>query len=154
MGKRKSPESMWIREIFGAGYGSRTRLHGLGSRCITDIRILRLCGYYSRQEWKIQPFFVEEIWTAPGVPGERGNILLRYKFQNLTVSALSFSGQIRYNKWVKIWLPPILGAKPEKNNYIFYDFIEIILNLQALHVTIITYRIPGGKFHNPVVLLH
>ena len=26
---------------YGAGYGSRTRLHGLGSRCITDIRILR-----------------------------------------------------------------------------------------------------------------
>ena len=26
---------------FGAGYGSRTRLHGLGSRCITDIRTLR-----------------------------------------------------------------------------------------------------------------
>ena len=24
----------------GAGYGSRTRLHGLGSRCITDIRTL------------------------------------------------------------------------------------------------------------------
>ena len=27
---------------FGAGYGSRTRLHGLGSRCITDIRILHI----------------------------------------------------------------------------------------------------------------
>ena len=27
----------------GAGYGNRTRLHGLGSRCITDIRTLRLC---------------------------------------------------------------------------------------------------------------
>ena len=27
---------------FGAGYGNRTRLHGLGSRCITDIRTLRL----------------------------------------------------------------------------------------------------------------
>ena len=27
--------------LFGAGYGNRTRLHGLGSRCITDIRTLR-----------------------------------------------------------------------------------------------------------------
>ena len=27
--------------FFGAGYGNRTRLHGLGSRCITDIRTLR-----------------------------------------------------------------------------------------------------------------
>ena len=26
--------------LFGAGYGNRTRLHGLGSRCITDIRTL------------------------------------------------------------------------------------------------------------------
>ena len=26
--------------FFGAGYGNRTRLHGLGSRCITDIRTL------------------------------------------------------------------------------------------------------------------
>ena len=31
------------RDYFvGAGYGSRTRLHGLGSRCITDIRTLRM----------------------------------------------------------------------------------------------------------------
>ena len=29
--KKKSPESTRIREIFGAGYGSRTRLHGLGN---------------------------------------------------------------------------------------------------------------------------
>ena len=32
----------WVVFPFGAGYGSRTRLHGLGSRCITDIRILRV----------------------------------------------------------------------------------------------------------------
>ena len=29
-----------LRCFHGAGYGSRTRLHGLGSRCITDIRTL------------------------------------------------------------------------------------------------------------------
>ena len=45
--------------LFGAGYGSRTRLHGLGSRCITDIRTLRMCGYYSKAYTKIQPLFVE-----------------------------------------------------------------------------------------------
>ena len=32
---------MRVPFYYGAGYGSRTRLHGLGSRCITDIRILR-----------------------------------------------------------------------------------------------------------------
>ena len=37
--KRKTTLLGWFS--FGAGYGSRTRLHGLGSRCITDIRILR-----------------------------------------------------------------------------------------------------------------
>ena len=36
--KTKSPPKGAF--CFGAGYGSRTRLHGLGSRCITDIRIL------------------------------------------------------------------------------------------------------------------
>ena len=30
--------------FFGAGYGNRTRLHGLGSRCITDIRTLHSIG--------------------------------------------------------------------------------------------------------------
>ena len=44
--------------IFGAGYGSRTRLHGLGSRCITDIRTLRWWWYYIRETIKIQPLFV------------------------------------------------------------------------------------------------
>ena len=44
---------------FGAGYGSRTRLHGLGSRCITDIRTLH-GAYYSRAKWKIQALFVEK----------------------------------------------------------------------------------------------
>ena len=45
--------------FIGAGYGNRTRLHGLGSRCITDIRTLRRCGYYSKAGWEIQPFFVD-----------------------------------------------------------------------------------------------
>ena len=29
--KEKPPKSVWIREIFGAGYGSRTRLLALGN---------------------------------------------------------------------------------------------------------------------------
>ena len=37
--KRRTPR--WGVLFFGAGYGNRTRLHGLGSRCITDIRTLR-----------------------------------------------------------------------------------------------------------------
>ena len=37
--------------LFGAGYGNRTRLHGLGSRCITDIRTLhRGVLYHSQME--------------------------------------------------------------------------------------------------------
>ena len=36
--KRKTP--MWVSFFFGAGYGSRTRLNGLGSRCNTDIPTL------------------------------------------------------------------------------------------------------------------
>ncbi len=36
------------RHDYGAGYGSRTRLHGLGSRCITDIRTLRSSGIISK----------------------------------------------------------------------------------------------------------
>ena len=45
--------------LFGAGYGSRTRLHGLGSRCITDIRTLRLDGIITESEGKCNSFFVE-----------------------------------------------------------------------------------------------
>ena len=37
--KKSTPKGCFF---IGAGYGSRTRLHGLGSRCITDIRILRI----------------------------------------------------------------------------------------------------------------
>ena len=38
--KRKHHPSGWCF-LFGAGYGSRTRLNGLGSRCNTDIPTLR-----------------------------------------------------------------------------------------------------------------
>ena len=38
----KEKTTLWVAFSFGAGYGSRTRLHGLGSRCITDIRILQV----------------------------------------------------------------------------------------------------------------
>ena len=37
----KEMPSIWMAFLFGAGYGSRTRLLGLGSRCTTDVRILR-----------------------------------------------------------------------------------------------------------------
>ena len=54
--KKERPPSGWSF-LFGAGYGSRTRLHGLGSRCITDIRILHGL-YYSKERRRIQAFFV------------------------------------------------------------------------------------------------
>ena len=41
---------------FGAGYGSRTRLHGLGSRCITDIRILRTVRIIAEGDGKFKAF--------------------------------------------------------------------------------------------------
>ena len=55
--KKSSQIRVDLGAFFGAGYGSRTRLHGLGSRCITDIRILR-DGHYSRGKREIQQFFV------------------------------------------------------------------------------------------------
>ena len=54
--KTERPPDGWSF-CFGAGYGSRTRLHGLGSRCITDIRILHW-SHYTRDGTEIQPFFV------------------------------------------------------------------------------------------------
>ncbi len=40
--RKKSEPSVMGGSPFGAGYGNRTRLHGLGSRCITDIRTLQI----------------------------------------------------------------------------------------------------------------
>ena len=40
----KEKTALWAAFSFGAGYGNRTRLHGLGSRCITDIRTLQVVG--------------------------------------------------------------------------------------------------------------
>ena len=54
--------------LFGAGYGSRTRLHGLGSRCITDIRTLRLDGIITESEGKCNSFFVEILQQEFYVP--------------------------------------------------------------------------------------
>ena len=48
---------MYRPQRCGAGYGNRTRLHGLGSRCITDIRTLHREIYYSRPRIKKQPPF-------------------------------------------------------------------------------------------------
>ena len=48
---------MWVPFYYGAGYGSRTRLHGLGRRCITDIRILRCVRtLYQRELENSTPF--------------------------------------------------------------------------------------------------
>ena len=45
---------------FGAGYGSRTRLHGLGSRCITDIRILHRVGIIAKVHGKFNLFLPQK----------------------------------------------------------------------------------------------
>ena len=60
--QRKKPSTR-MAFFFGAGYGSRTRLHGLGSRCITDIRILRSGGIISKPHGKINHFLSAE--TSP-----------------------------------------------------------------------------------------
>ena len=65
----------------GAGYGSRTRLHGLGSRCITDIRILH-AGHYSRPGSQIQLFFV----TYPISAAFRISLVTVGCSQNISIS--------------------------------------------------------------------
>ena len=60
--QRKKPSTR-MAFFFGAGYGSRTRLHGLGSRCITDIRILHRGGIISKPRGKINHFLSAE--TSP-----------------------------------------------------------------------------------------
>ena len=42
--------------FYGAGYGNRTRLHGLGSRCITDIRTLRDGGIIAEADGNFNLF--------------------------------------------------------------------------------------------------
>ena len=44
--------------LFGAGYGSRTRLHSLGSCCITDIRTLHGEGIIADLFGKFKYYFV------------------------------------------------------------------------------------------------
>ena len=51
---------MWIRELYGAGYGNRTRDRGLGSDCFS-IKLILHGLYYSKGLWKIQPQFVVEF---------------------------------------------------------------------------------------------
>lgn len=43
---RPKKSTTFVVDFFGAGYGSRTRLNGLGSRCNTDIPTLRTDGVY------------------------------------------------------------------------------------------------------------
>ena len=56
--KTKRPPDGWSFG-FGAGYGSRTRLHGLGSRCITDIRILHCVGIIAKAGRNFNTYFVD-----------------------------------------------------------------------------------------------
>ena len=49
----------WGACAFGAGYGNRTRLHGLGSRCITDIRTLRDGGIITGVDGKCKGILSE-----------------------------------------------------------------------------------------------
>ena len=56
--KSKGPPDRWSF-AFGAGYGSRTRLHGLGSRCITDIRILHCVGIIAKAGRNFNTYFVD-----------------------------------------------------------------------------------------------
>ncbi len=50
----------WVLSLFGAGYGSRTRLLALGRPHNTDIPIPRWV-YYSREEIEIQVLFVDSM---------------------------------------------------------------------------------------------
>ena len=52
--KRKHHPDGWCF-LFGAGYGNRTRLLGLGSRCTTDVLTLHRDSYYSREFRPMQP---------------------------------------------------------------------------------------------------
>ena len=45
----------FLEVLFGAGYGNRTRLLGLGSRCTTDVLTLHRDSYYSREIRPLQP---------------------------------------------------------------------------------------------------
>ena len=45
--------------LFGAGYGNRTRLRGLGSHYNSRYTNPAMCGYYSKWKRKIQPLFVD-----------------------------------------------------------------------------------------------
>ena len=61
--KKESHPEGWP---FGAGYGSRTRLHGLGSRCITDIRILQLSVIIAEPKGKFNRFLSVRQSTSRG----------------------------------------------------------------------------------------
>ena len=50
---------MWIWELFGAGYGNRTRDRGLGSDCFT-IKLILHGLYYNKQVIIIQAVFVDQ----------------------------------------------------------------------------------------------
>ena len=60
--------------FFGAGYGSRTRLRGLGSRCTTDVRTLRFRSWVSYHLFfKNATVFWRKPKTGPPAGGPIGD---------------------------------------------------------------------------------
>ena len=60
----KSPGGFCRPEIFGAGYGNRTRLLGLGSRCTTDVLTLHDLHSITPPEGKFKGCFVDFLTAA------------------------------------------------------------------------------------------
>ena len=56
---RKKKRYLMASLLFGAGYGNRTRLRGLGSHYNSRYTNPAMCGYYSKWKRKIQLLFVE-----------------------------------------------------------------------------------------------
>ena len=56
---RKKKRYLMASLLFGAGYGNRTRLRGLGSHYNSRYTNPAMCGYYSKWKRKIQPLFVD-----------------------------------------------------------------------------------------------
>ena len=63
--KQKPPTPMGWWLLFGAGYGSRTRLICLGSRDSTDELILRNGVIIAKGNWKFKPNLSTKWYSAP-----------------------------------------------------------------------------------------
>ena len=67
----KTPDAYPRRAFYlcGAGYGSRTRLNGLGSRCNTDIPTLHII----RDLWRRKKYFIISFRKCPYIFEENRN---------------------------------------------------------------------------------